>query len=80
MSRQGNHYEKTIAFALHVFRGDEAENIILEKRMTLPVSKKEYKVTAKNVQIYCKELFQSDLNIKRIEIDRISFFGTLERQ
>ena len=80
MSRQGNHYEPTVAFWLHVYKDSKKpENIFLQKQMTLPTSKKHYKVTVKNVQVYCQELLQADSTVTRIEIDRISFFGAMER-
>jgi DNA-binding GntR family transcriptional regulator len=81
MSRQGDHYEPTIAFWLHVYDKDKqlVDDIFLQEKMILPVSKKEYKITAKNLQVYCQELLQVKPEVVRIEIDRISFVGVLDR-
>ena len=80
MSRQGNHYEPTVAFWLHVYSNDKlVDDIFLQEKMVLPVSKKVYKITAKNLQVYCQELLKARPEVTRIEIDRISFVGAIER-
>ena len=72
MSRQGDKYERTVAFAINVFRGNHIEQLHVQEVMTLPVSKKEYKVTLKNVEVYIEELLQADKTITSIRLDRIS--------
>lgn len=80
MARQGNKYEQTVAFILVLYRdGQKEEQIYLQDEMTLPISKKVYKTTYKNVDVYIKELLQSDLTIKTIRLDRISHIKIYER-
>lgn len=72
MSRQGNKYERTVAFSLVIFRNEEVEKLYLQGEMILPVSKKSHAVTLKNVEGYVEELLSSDSTITAIRLDRIS--------
>ena len=79
MSRQGNKYERTVAFSLIVFRGAETEKICLQDEMVLPVSKKQHAVTLKNVEVYIEELISSDQTITAVRLDRISHIKIYQR-
>ena len=79
MSRQGNKYERTVAFSLIVFRGSETEKICLQDEMILPVSKKQHAVTLKNVEVYIEELISSDQKITAVRLDRISHIKIYQR-
>jgi len=80
MSRQGNKYERTVAFSLIIFRGDSGvEKICLQDEMVLPLSKKQHAVTLKNVEVYVEELIVSDTTITSIRLDRISHIKIYQR-
>jgi len=46
----------------------------------LPISKKEYKVTLKNIKTYLAELLQVDDTITKVEIERATHVGSYERK
>jgi hypothetical protein len=84
MSRQGNKYEPTVAFILIVFKEKEGkliktEEIYLQEECILPISQKVYKTTLKNIEVYTKEYFQANPEVKSIRLDRISHIKILER-
>jgi hypothetical protein len=81
MSRQGDKYEKTVAFVVNVFleAGENYEQFHLQEKMELPISKKIYRVTAKNVDVYIDELMKSRPEIKSVRLDRISHVKIYEK-
>ncbi len=76
-------YDHVIGFYLHVkYREqEEAELIYLDRQslLTLPVSKKDYKTTLRNVKTYCKELLTNNNSIKDITIDVMRRHGRVTR-
>ena len=46
----------------------------------LPISKKNYKVTLKNIKTYLAELLQVDDTIIKVEIERATHVGSYERK
>lgn len=73
MSRQGEKYERTVAFVVNIWRdGKDVDQIHLQQEMVLPLSQKTYKVTLKNVEVYIEELCKLDSLITSIRLDRIS--------
>lgn len=80
MSRQGNKYEQTVAFVLHAFCGDEyIEEVCLQEDFQLPISKKIYKATLKNVDKFIEEYLQLNTSITSIRLDRISHIKIITR-
>ncbi len=84
MGRQGNKYEPTVAFILIVFKEKDGkliktEEIYLQEECILPISKKVYKTTLKNIEVYIEEFFQANLEVKSIRLDRISHIKIYER-
>ena len=71
-------YEQTIGFDLWITHRHKSKTIrrTLVKKMELPISKKFYVVTLKNVKTYIHELQQSDASIIKVQIYRITFVGT----
>lgn len=62
--------------------GTEPQLTALPKasRLELPLSKKKYKTTLKNVKVYISELLQLDTTITRVEIERATHIGSFERK
>lgn len=81
MSQMKNRtYEPIVGFDLWITRSSqEGENktsrLTLATEMILPISKKTYKVTLKNVKTYVQELHELDPTILNIHIYRISAVG-----
>lgn len=85
MGRQGNKYEQTTAFIIIPFIEDqegqltECEHIYLQDTFILPISKKTYKVTLKNVDVFIKEFLEDNPTIDCVRLDRISHVKIYER-
>lgn len=84
MGRQGNRYEQTVAFIVIVFVEEEGslvekERLYLQEEFELPISKKRYKSTLKNVEVFIEEYMQVNYEIKTIRLDRISHVNIYER-
>lgn len=48
--------------------------------IVLPISGKTYKVTLKNIKTYLKELLVVDDSISKVEIERASHVGLIDRE
>jgi hypothetical protein len=78
MGRQGNKYEQTVAFVLIAFEREptgqlkQLEQVYLQEDFELPISKKRYKATLKNVEVYIQEYRELHPSVKSIRLDRIS--------
>lgn len=85
MSRQGNKYEKTVAFVVIPFIESEgrmiqeSDRIYLQEEFELPVSKRKYKATLKNVEVFIEEYLQIHSEVISIRLDRISHIKVYER-
>ena len=84
MGRQGNIYEKTVAFILipYIKEGEDLQSlpqIFLQESFSLPFSKKIYKATRKNISLYIKEYLELNPKVKCIRIDRISHIDVVHR-
>lgn len=79
MSTKNRKYEPIVGFDLWITRSNKSEKITsrltLATEMELPISKKKYKVTLKNVKTYVEELHELDPTILNIHIYRISAVG-----
>ena len=73
-------YEPLVGFNLWLLREDkEPELINFTKKLILPKSRKEYKLTLKNLKVYIEELVELDSTIMTIQIDRITNVGLIKR-
>ncbi len=76
-------YDHVIGFYLHIrYEQQEAlATVYLDRRsvLLLPISKREYKTTLKNVKAYCKELLQENSHIADITIDVTRRHGRVTR-
>lgn len=84
MGRQGNKYEQTVAFVVIPFvkqEGELAESapIYLQDEFELPVSKKTYKATLKNVDVFITEYMEANPEVQSVRLDRISHIRVYER-
>lgn len=86
MSRQGNKYEQTVAFCLVPYEEDSegqlvqvGEQLFLQEEFVLPISKKKYKATLKNVDVFVEEYLKLHTNIASIRLDRISHVKIYKR-
>lgn len=78
-----NSYEQTRAFDLFIVKKGQKEKVekhTVANQVVLPKSKKEYKVTLKNVKVYIEELMELNPEIEAVEIYRISFSGLYKRK
>lgn len=76
-------YERNACFYLWLFR-DEIEPQLIPlptgQELFLPISKKSYKTTLKNVKVYINELLLSDATITKAELERATHIGSFERR
>jgi len=84
MNSNSRRYERNACFYLWIYREGFAEPqlkpIPSNESLTLPVSKKSYKVTLKNIKAYLAELLQVDDTITKVEIERATHVGSYERE
>ena len=76
-------YERNACFYIWIYRDEQTPSLIpLPKSdfLELPLSRKEYKTTLKNVKVYINELLQLDSTISRVEIERATHIGSFERK
>lgn len=84
MGRQGNKYEQTVAFVVIPFVEQDGElvertPIYLQDEFELPVSKKTYKATLKNVDVFITEYMEANPEVQSVRLDRISHIRVYER-
>lgn len=84
MGRQGNKYEQTVAFVVIPFvkQDDElteGKPLYLQDEFELPVSKKVYKATLKNVDVFITEYLEANPEVQSVRLDRISHIKICER-
>ena len=76
-------YDHVVGFYLHIKNEGEKELKVLyldrQATLLLPISKKKYKTTLKNVKAYCKELLGANSNITDITIDVVRRHGRITR-
>lgn len=74
-------YEPLVGFNLWISRegSKEPELKYVAKELTLPKSKKTYKLTLKNLKVFIDELLEVDPTIQQIQIDRITSVGIVKR-
>ena len=76
-------YDHVIGFYLHIRyqQREEPTTVYLDRQsvLSLPISKKEYKTTLKNVKAYCKEMLQGNADITDITIDVMRRHGRVTR-
>ena len=77
-------YERNACFYLWFYREGfkepQLKPIPIGEVVFLPISKKEYKVTLKNIKTYLAELLQVDDTITKVEIERATHVGSYERK
>lgn len=94
MGRQGSKYEQTVAFVVVAFgkvpdhdsslsdgpdEVVERARIYLQDEFELPISKKIYKATLKNVEVFVSEYMEANPDIESVRLDRISHIKIYER-
>lgn len=82
MSKSGRRYERNSCFYLWIYREDfdpQMKAIPSSSTLQLPLSGKTYKVTLKNIKTYLNELLTVDDTISKVEIERASHVGSVER-
>ena len=82
MSGGFNRYDRLLGYVLWIQYSDgriEQKQILRGKkrRLKLPISGKEYKVTLRNVHLYLEELQEADPTIVEVCIDRLSRVGVV---
>ena len=84
MANSSRRYERNACFYLWVYRNDfdepQMKAMPINQEITLPVSKKVYKTTLKNIKTYLSELLEVDDTITKVEIERATHVGSLERE
>lgn len=86
MGRQGNKYEPTVAFIVIPFTKNEEgelevqDQIHLQDEFELPVTKKIYKTTLKNVEVFIQEFLEAHPDVVSIRLDRISHCNIYNRE
>jgi len=77
-----NEYNRLIAYVLWIVRNDSSkpERVIIQRKqgLWLPLSKKKYKLTLRNLRLYLDELKQYDPSIVEVCIDKISRIGIIQ--
>lgn len=77
-------YERNACFYLWFYREGfnepQLKPIPIGETVMLPISKKTYKVTLKNIKTYLAELLQVDDTIIKVEIERATHVGSYERK
>lgn len=76
-------YERNACFYLWLFRDHADPEIIplpIHQMLLLPLSKKPYKTTLKNVKVYINELLLLDASIVKAELERATHIGSFERR
>lgn len=74
-------YEPLVGFNLWITRDgqEQPELKSISGELVLPKSKKQYKLTLKNLKVYITETFELDPTIREIQIDRIISVGIVRR-
>lgn len=77
-------YERNTCFYLWIYRegfdNPQMKALPINQTITLPVSQKIYKTTLKNIKTYLDELLQVDDTITKVEIERATHVGSIERK
>lgn len=82
MKNSSRQYERNACFYLWIYKEDQKPQLTpmpINEKLFLPLSKKYYKTTLKNLKVYINELIESDLDIVYIEIERATHIGLIER-
>ena len=84
MTSNSRRYERNACFYLWVYRKDfdkpQMKAMPINQEITLPASKRIYKTTLKNIKTYLSELLEVDDTITKVEIERATHVGSLERK
>jgi len=77
-------YERNACFHLWIYKQGVSQPQLeikpISQGLDLPISKKHYKVTLKNIKTYLTELLETDSTIEKIEIERASHVGSFKRK
>lgn len=83
MVNKSRRYERNACFYLWVYRKGfdepQMQALPIDKQIVLPVSKRSYKTTLKNIKSYLAELLEVDDTITKVEIERATHVGSFER-
>lgn len=83
MKESNRKYERNACFYLWLYRKDkdpQLQVVPISSELLLPISKKTYKVTLKNIKSYLSEILQRDDSITKVEIERATHVGSFEKQ
>lgn len=74
-------YEPLVGFNLWITRDgqNQPELKSISDELILPKSKKQYKLTLKNLKVYVIEMLELDPAIREVQIDRIISVGIVRR-
>ena len=76
-------YERNSCFYLWIYKDDVDPQLVplpTNNQLYLPITKKYYKTTLKNIKVYINELVDFDNTIVKVEIERATHIGSVERK
>ena len=82
MDSKSRRYERNACFYLWVYSDKEKPELVpmpVKEKIFLPISQKYYKTTLKNIKTYLGELLEYDDSIVKVEIERGTHVGSIER-